>query len=344
MEAFASLATLAASVSAAALNHTLSAQGNGRMTFMLLWPAILFAAYAGTWRHILLSAGVGATAVAFFHPEMTDGRTAAEWGAVALFLFIAALFAALHWWQRLDHVNSIRLPTLVTDWKISAAAIVGGLMIAWANHYIHPARFRQEDGATTRKAGGLGLGLAIVKHLVELHGGTTAAQSEGLGKGSTFTLTLPLHSRPCARFHVSEIANVPARERAELTGRRLLVIDDETDTRSCLHRVLTERGAQVAGAENAADGLRRAIEERPELIICDISMPGEDGYRFIRQLRRAQDPAVRTTPVAALTALARHEDRQRATDAGFNEHWPKPVEPAEFVALVIRLARPVGQV
>jgi CheY-like chemotaxis protein len=247
------------------------------MTFMLLWPAILFAAYAGTWRHILLSAGVGATAVAFFHPEMTDGRTAAEWGAVALFLFITALFAALHWWQRLDHVNSIRLPTLVTAWKISAAAIVGGLMIAWANHYIHPARFRQEDGATTRKAGGLGLGLAIVKHLVELHGGTTAAQSEGLGKGSTFTLTLPLHSRPSARFHVSEIANVPARERAELTGRRLLVIDDEADTRSCLHRLLTERGAQVAVAENAADGLRRAIEERPELIICDISMPAKMG-------------------------------------------------------------------
>ncbi len=765
-------AILAASVLAAWLNHTLSVQGNGRMTFMLLWPAIVFAAYAGTWRHILLSAGIGAAAIAFFHPEMTDGRTVGEWGAVALFLFIATLFAALHWWQRLDqHVNSIRLPALVADWKISAAAIVGALTLVWANHYIYPAlgrsipfapfyplmalvgylggarpvlwvgtislvsvsvwqadlagaennpafnilrgvfafiaatfaalsealvrqrraaavgsqalrdlpeaqarfaaiaqtspdalwiwdmnaeriiftsraiekltgltpaetcalskeenwsrihpdehpiveeamktlaavptgqtveyecrhrhrdgiwrwmrnragvfarnpdgtvaqifghtedvterrdaterlaaqtaelarvageresllegeraarseaeranrlkddflatvshelrtpltamlgwtallsetphdeetqqgleviarnaraqrqliedlldmsrimtgklrleprpmllahviaaaldtvqpaadsrgvalvseiedlrdpiqadadrlqqiiwnllsnavkftpaggqvrvsarrtgdtafvtvadtgqgmaptfvphvfeRFRQEDGATTRKAGGLGLGLAIVKHLVELHGGTITAQSEGHGQGSTFTLTLPLHSRPSARFHASESAVVPASERTDLTGLRLLVIDDEADTRSYLHRLFTERGAHVAVAESAADGLRRAVEERPDLIICDISMPGEDGYSFIRQLRRAQDAAVRAIPVAALTALARHEDRQRASEAGFDEHCSKPVEPAELLALVVRLVRPVGQV
>jgi PAS domain S-box-containing protein len=201
-------------------------------------------------------------------------------------------------------------------------------------------RFRQEDAATTRKAGGLGLGLAIVKHLVELHGGTITAHSEGLGKGSVFTVILPLHChRTSSRFHRSaaDAGATGQGSRTALAGRRLLVIDDEADTRTYLHRVLTERGAQVSVAGNAADGLRCAIEARPEAIICDISMPGEDGYSFVRNLRRAEDPAVRAIRAAALTALARGEDRERALDAGFNEHFAKPVEPAELVALVKRL-------
>lgn len=203
-------------------------------------------------------------------------------------------------------------------------------------------RFRQEDGATTRKAGGLGLGLAIVKHLAELHGGTVTAHSDGLGKGSVFTVLLPLHSaRAFSRFPRSAEAN-PAGEvsRTALAGRRLLVIDDEADTRTYLHRVLTERGAQVSVAENAAEGLRRALDEKPEAIICDISMPGEDGHAFIRNLRRSEDGGVRATRAAALTALARGEDRQRALDAGFDEHCAKPVEPAELLALAIRLLPP----
>ncbi len=199
-------------------------------------------------------------------------------------------------------------------------------------------RFRQEDGATTRKAGGLGLGLAIVKHLVELHGGTITAHSDGLGKGSVFTVILPQHStRTASRFPRSAETNPAEVSRTALAGRRLLVIDDEADTRTYLHRVLTERGAQVIVAANAADGLHRAIDEKPEAIVCDISMPGEDGYAFIRNLRRANDPNVRATRTAALTALARGEDRQRALDAGFDEHCAKPVEPAELLALVQRL-------
>jgi PAS domain S-box-containing protein len=205
-------------------------------------------------------------------------------------------------------------------------------------------RFRQEDGATTRKAGGLGLGLAIVKHLAELHGGTVHAHSDGLGKGSVFTITLPLQSarirshfgRMGAPTKAAAAQAVEARRDA-LAGCRLLIIDDEADTRSYLHRVLTERGAQVGVAENAADGLERALADKPEAVICDISMPAEDGYSFIRNLRRADDPAVKATPAAALTALARAEDRQRALDAGFDEHCAKPVEPAELVALVARL-------
>jgi PAS domain S-box-containing protein len=206
-------------------------------------------------------------------------------------------------------------------------------------------RFRQEDGATTRKTGGLGLGLAIAKHLVELHGGTVSARSDGLGKGSVFTVTLPLHgtraasrlsrtSAPGASASAAPLFTLPP---DALAGRRLLVIDDEADTRSYLHRVLTDRGAQVAVAESAAEGLQRALKEKPDAVICDISMPGEDGYSFIRHLRRAEDGTAAALPVAALTALARGEDRQRALDAGFDEHCAKPVEPAELLALVARL-------
>ena len=138
-------------------------------------------------------------------------------------------------------------------------------------------RFRQEDAATTRKAGGLGLGLAIVKHLVELHGGEVRAHSKGIGEGSVFTITLPRHVTPL-RFvrpgvTAKSAALVAELPRNALAGRRLLIIDDEADTRSFLHRVLTERGAQVAVAHNAADGLRRTLADKPEAVICDISMP-----------------------------------------------------------------------
>ena len=207
-------------------------------------------------------------------------------------------------------------------------------------------RFRQEDAATTRKAGGLGLGLAIVKHLVELHGGEVRAHSKGIGHGSVFTISLPRHITPLRFVHsgvtAKSAASVAELPRNALAGRRLLIIDDEADTRSFLHRVLTERGAQVAVAHNAADGLRRTLADKPEAVICDISMPGEDGYSFIRHLRRVDEDGVKTTPTAALTALARAEDRQRAIDAGFDEHCAKPIEPTELVALVARLLETRG--
>jgi PAS domain S-box-containing protein len=227
-------------------------------------------------------------------------------------------------------IEATRTPT---EAIISVADTGQGMAPDFVPHVFE--RFRQEDGATTRKAGGLGIGLAIVKHLVELHGGTVSAASEGLGRGSVFTVSLPMQARVESRFGRPDPAKKaePVSGKA-LAGRRLLVVDDETDTRSYLERVLVERGAQVMLAETAAEGLRKAQECAPEAIICDISMPGEDGYSFIRQLRLANHVHI---PTAALTALARTEDRQKALGAGFDEHCSKPLEPVEVVALVERL-------
>ena len=207
-------------------------------------------------------------------------------------------------------------------------------------------RFRQEDAATTRKTGGLGLGLAIVKHLVELHGGAVRAYSEGIGQGSEFSFTLPLKSaRVNSRFgRMNTPSPQPSARSVEtdygfLTGRRILIIDDEADTRGFLRRVLAERGAQVTLAASAGEGLRHTLQEKPDAVICDVSMPIEDGYSFIRRLRRAEDGSRIPTPAAALTALARLEDKQRALEAGFDEHHAKPIEPAELLSLVERLLR-----
>jgi PAS domain S-box-containing protein len=223
-----------------------------------------------------------------------------------------------------------------TEAVISVADTGQGIAPEFVPHVFE--RFRQEDGATTRKAGGLGLGLAIVKHLVELHGGTVSAASEGLGKGSVFTVSLPLHgNRVESRFgRPSAVsASEPVKTKSEkLAGRRVLVVDDEPDTRSYLQRALAERGAEVTLAASAGEGLLRVPETRPEAIICDISMPGEDGYSFIRKLRLSEN---RSIPAAALTALARLEDRERVLIAGFDEYCAKPLEPTEVVALAERL-------
>jgi len=181
---------------------------------------------------------------------------------------------------------------------------------------------------------------------VELHGGSVRAHSEGLGKGSEFAFTLPLKntrvgshfSRPNAASAMPETRPAKA-DYSFLTGRRILVIDDEADTSGFLRRVLAERGAQVAVADSAADGLRHVLQEKPDAVICDVSMPIEDGYSFIRRLRRAEDGDRAPTPAAALTALARLEDKQRALEAGFDEHHAKPIEPAELLSLVGKLLR-----
>ncbi len=233
----------------------------------------------------------------------------------------------------------IRAECRADEAKITVTDTGQGMAPEFVPHVFE--RFRQEDGTTTRKAGGLGLGLAIVKHLAELHGGTITAHSDGLGKGAVFTVVLPMRpERVASHFAQNARDKAPADRpsRTSLAGRRLLVIDDEADTRNYLSRVLADHGAKISAAESSAAGLRCALAEKPDAILCDISMAGEDGYSFIRKLRATDGPENKT-PAAALTALARAEDRQCALEAGFNEHLAKPVEPGDLVALVIRLAK-----
>ena len=201
-------------------------------------------------------------------------------------------------------------------------------------------RFRQADGTASRPHGGLGLGLALVKQLVELHGGTVRAASEGPGAGATFVVALPVS---IARLrderedgHPRAIAGrstpVPL---PELNGTRVLVVDDETDALEMVRRVLEERGAHVVTAAGVDEALAILQELRFDVLVSDIAMPRRDGYDLVRECR-LQGIA---TPAIALTAFARTEDRTLAMLAGFHSHVAKPVDPAELVATIASLAR-----
>jgi PAS domain S-box-containing protein len=206
-------------------------------------------------------------------------------------------------------------------------------------------RFRQSDATTTRRHGGLGLGLAIVKQLVELHGGSVTAKSPGEGQGATFTVCLPLtafHPEPSApaerRHPKTAPIQEPADPCADITGIKVLVVDDEPDVRFLVKRLLEDCNAIVILASSASEAVDCVRSERPDVIISDIGMPIEDGYSFIRQVRALSANEGGQTPAMALTAYARGEDRVRAIMAGFQHHASKPVEPSELIALVANLA------
>jgi PAS domain S-box-containing protein len=205
-------------------------------------------------------------------------------------------------------------------------------------------RFTQGDGATTRAFGGLGLGLAISRHIVELHGGTIHVASKGEGLGSTFSVLLPVSPlRGETRGTASRLASVVGGDvfdrRPELRGLKVLIVDDEEDARDLLAAVLEKCEAVVASAGSAAEALEKIRSEKPDILVSDIGMPGEDGYALIRKVRALGEEGGANIPAAALTAYARAEDRRKALDAGYMMHIPKPVEPAEFVAVIANLAR-----
>ncbi|MCT7971750.1 PAS domain S-box protein [Laspinema olomoucense] len=204
-------------------------------------------------------------------------------------------------------------------------------------------RFRQADSSSTRAYNGLGLGLAIVRHLTELHGGTVSADSPGLGQGAMFTVELPLMPR-CELPEPTEsnpLSLQPAQEsnaKNSLDGVRVLVVDDEADARGLLTLVLEECGAQVQAAASVRQALMAIPQFYPQVLISDIAMPEEDGYTLIHHIRRMELSEGGYLPAAAVTAYARSEDRTRALKAGYDIHLPKPVDTAELIAVVERLA------
>jgi PAS domain S-box-containing protein len=209
-------------------------------------------------------------------------------------------------------------------------------------------RFRQLDGSTTRRHGGLGLGLAIVRHLVELHGGMVRVKSPGEGEGSTFLVALPLsiaHLPPAetARVHprAEPVEGDPCRDdpSLDLRGIRVLVVDDEPDARETLRQILEHCNAEVRTASSAAEAIPQLEGWQPDVLLSDIGMPGEDGYQLIRRVRELPAERGGRTPAAALTAFARGEDRRRALRAGFQMHLAKPVDIQELATVVASLAR-----
>ena len=205
-------------------------------------------------------------------------------------------------------------------------------------------RFRQADTSTTRRHGGLGLGLSIAKHLIELHGGTLAVSSPGEGLGTTFTMHLP--STPVRVDEASRPQRVEADgaefEASELSGIKVLVVDDQGDARQLIRRVLAECGAEVLTAGTAGEALALAARDRPDLVITDIGMPDVDGYELLKRIRTLAASA--RIPAICLTALARPEDRRRALRAGFLAHLAKPVDPSELVATIASIAGRTGRV
>jgi signal transduction histidine kinase len=203
-------------------------------------------------------------------------------------------------------------------------------------YVFHP--FRQAESTTTRRHPGLGLGLAIARHLVELHGGSVSAASAGEGQGATFCVILPgkgIADDGPRRWHGDDGASLAA---GSLDGVRVLIVDDEPDARDMLAAMLRQTGATVSEAGSAAHALALLGRETFDVLISDIGMPGEDGYSFIRSIRRRKADAVARIPAAALTAYAGSEDRQRALAAGFQIHITKPVRPAELMSAVGSLA------
>jgi CheY-like chemotaxis protein len=188
-------------------------------------------------------------------------------------------------------------------------------------------RFTQGDVSATRPHGGLGLGLSIVRHIVELHGGRVEAESDGRGFGACFSVHLPVRA-------IQQPADDAQRHAQPLSGVKVLVVDDDADARESVSLALAQCGAKTAAVGSAREALQMLHEFRPDVLVSDIGMPGEDGYAFIRRVRAISAHDVAHVPAVALTAYCQPEDERRALLAGYQKFVPKPVEPDELAAVV----------
>jgi CheY-like chemotaxis protein/anti-sigma regulatory factor (Ser/Thr protein kinase) len=198
-------------------------------------------------------------------------------------------------------------------------------------------RFRQADSTTTRQHGGLGLGLAIARHLVEIHGGMIKAESDGDGRGASFTIKLPLidQTLSTADFDEEKIARSPQL----LSGLNVLLVDDDSDTLKLMTTALTRRQANVTAVSSAGEAIQAITQKRPDVLVSDIAMPDEDGYGLIAKVRSLENGQTDSIPAVAITAYAKEEDRARALSSGFQIYLAKPVELTELISVVARAAR-----
>lgn len=235
----------------------------------------------------------------------------------------------------------VRIRKIESDIEITVEDTGQGIPPSFLPHVFES--FRQLDSSASRPYGGLGIGLSIAKHLVELHGGSITARSEGAGRGACFMVRLPVSSMVSTTFGVSKPATQSSTASGALpTGLgsiRVLVVDDEPDARELVAYVLESCGMEVRLAGSAAEALGVLTTFTPSVIVSDIGMPDEDGYVLIRQIRTLSAVDKKNIPVIALTAFARNEDRTKALVEGFNMHMAKPVEPTALVTAVSDLAR-----
>ena len=202
-------------------------------------------------------------------------------------------------------------------------------------------RFWQAEGHASEQRHGLGLGLAIVRHVTELHGGIVSVHSDGEGRGTSFTVTLPRciigESAPMLPGASGSAPRVPSLPFPRLDGRRILVVDDDPDTSELLKTLLGTCGAEVRVAGSSAQAIEILDRWIPDVLVSDIGLPGEDGYTLMRRVRSRLPAGGGNVPAVALTAHAREEDRLLALEAGFQRHVPKPPDPTQLVSVVADL-------